>query len=144
MPRTSREASRKQATVEYLDALFGPGAGERHLRFLDGIESPALRDVMHDYHALEADTRHLSVEENYLLGMTVLLATRSYGSAAMFAKTLLHRGVAKEKLLEATARLSMWVGGVAAVEGAVHIQRAIRDYELKGQASLEAWFPEPK
>lgn len=128
-------------TIAYLDTLFGPGAGEKHCRFLRGIENDALRDTLHGYHAIEGDTRHLSVEENYLLGMTVLCATKSYGTATMFAKTLLHLGVPKEKLLEAVNRLSMWVGGVAAVESAMQIQRAIKEYEAKGVASLDAWFP---
>lgn len=129
-------------TVEYLDGLFGPGSGAKHCRFIANIESEALRNTLHGYHALEADTRHLSVEENYLLGMTVLCATKSYGSAAMFAKTLMHLRVPREKILEAVTRLSMWVGGIHAVEAAMQIQKAITEYEVRGVASLEPWFPE--
>lgn len=128
-------------TITYLDTLFGPGFGQRHCHFLEGIEPEGLRDVLHSYHGIEADESHLSVRDNYLLGMAVLCATRSYGTAAMFAKTLLHLGVPKATLLEVMHRLSMWVGGVAAVEAAMQIQRAIREFEAKGVASLDAWFP---
>ena len=129
---------------EYLDALFGPGAGCRHTVFLEHLENDALRETLHRYHVLEANTTHLSVDENYLIGMCVLCATKSYSTAGMFARTLLHLGVKKEKLLEAIARLSMWIGGIAAAEAAAHVQRAIRDYEQRGQDSLEAWFPAPR
>ena len=132
---------RKQTSERYLDELFGPGAGARHSAFIDRLDHPALREALHGYHVLEADTRHLSVAENYLLGMVVLCAQRAYGPAAMFAKTLLHLGVAREKLLEAIARLAMWVGGIAAAEAAAHIQKAIGEYEQRGLASLDAWFP---
>src|SRR5262245_39742912 len=128
----------------YVDTLFGAGTGQRHTQFLEHLENQALRETLHRYHLLEADTTHLSVEENYLIGMAVLCATRSYSTAAMFAKTLLHLGVTKEKLLEAVARLSMWIGGVPAAEAAAHIQRAIRDYEQRGRDSLEVWFPAPR
>jgi alkylhydroperoxidase/carboxymuconolactone decarboxylase family protein YurZ len=131
----------KQRSERYLDELFGDGAGARHSAFIDRLEHPALRDMLHRYHVLEADTRHLSVEDNYLLGMVVLCALRSYGPVAMFAKTLVHLGVARERLLEATARLAMWVGGIAAAEAAAHVQKAIREYEQHGLASLGAWFP---
>ena len=125
----------------YLDDLFGPGAGARHTAFIDRLEHPALRAALHGYHVLESDTRYLSVAENYLLGMTVLCAQRNYGPAAMFAKTLIHLGVPRAKLIEATARLAMWVGAIAAAEAAAHIQKAIGEYEQRGLASLEAWFP---
>jgi alkylhydroperoxidase/carboxymuconolactone decarboxylase family protein YurZ len=128
-------------SARYLDELFGAGAGARHGAFIDRLEHPALRDTLHGYHVLESDTRHLSVAENYLLGMTVLCAQRNYGPAAMFAKTLLHLGVSRDKLLEVTARLAMWVGGIAAAEAAAHIQKAIGEYEQRGLASLDAWFP---
>jgi hypothetical protein len=126
----------------YLDALFGEGMGKKHTRFLEHLESEPLRDTLHDYHALEARTEHLSIEENYLLGMCVLIATRSYGPAAMFCKTLRHRGVSREKILEAVARMSMWIGGVPASEGAGHIQRALREWDEKGIESMRAWFPD--
>jgi hypothetical protein len=130
-----------QRSEAYLDGLFGPGAGRRHTQFLEHLESAALRETMHRYHLIEADTTHLSVEENYLLGMCVLCATKSYSTAGMFAKTLLHLGVRKEKILAAITRLSMWIGGIPAAEAAAHMQRAIHDYEQHGLASLEAWFP---
>ena len=131
-----------QRSERYLDELFGPGAGARHTAFLDRIEHPALRDALHGYHVLESDTRYLSIADNYLLGMTVLCAQRAWVPAAMFAKTLLHLGEPRGKLLEAIARLSMWIGGIPAAEAAAHIQKAIADYEQRGAASLEAWFPQ--
>lgn len=133
------EATRQ--TVEYLDKLFGPGAGRKHARFLDHIENDCLRETLHRYHAIEANTEHLSVEENYLLGMCVLCAQKSYSTASMFAKTLRHLGVSKEKILEAIARLGMWVGGIAAAEATTHIQKALSEYDKRGVASLDAWFP---
>ena len=136
VPADDRERSER-----YLDDLFGEGAGAKHSAFIDRLAHPALREALHGYHVLESDTRHLSVEENYLLGMTVLCAQRAYGPAAMFAKTLRHLGVSPDKLLEATARLAMWVGGIAAAEAAAHIQKAIGEYEQRGLASLDAWFP---
>jgi hypothetical protein len=126
----------------YLDELFGPGAGARHTAFLARLDHPALRDTLHGYHVLESDTRYLSITDNYLLGMTVLCAQRAWGPATMFAKTLLHLGEPRGKLLEAVARLAMWIGGIPAAEAAGHIQKAIADYEQRGVASLEAWFPE--
>ncbi len=127
----------------YLDALFGEGMGERHSRFLEHLDSEPLRETLHDYHALEARTELISIEENYLLGMCVLLATKSFGPAAMFAKTLRHRGVSREKILEAVARLSMWIGGVPTAEAAGYIQRALREWDEHGLASMKGWFPEP-
>ncbi|NUP08236.1 MAG: hypothetical protein HOW73_19475 [Polyangiaceae bacterium] len=130
-----------QRSERYLDGLFGEGAGEKHTRFVDRLKNPAMRETLHRYHVMESDTTHLSVEENYLIGMTVLFATRAYAPACMFAKTLLHLGVSKDKLLEAAARLSMWVGGVPAAEASAHLQRAIREFEKDGLGSMEAWFP---
>jgi len=89
-----------QRSERYLDELFGPGAGARHSAFLDRIEHPALRDALHGYHVLESDTRHLSIADNYLLGMTVLCAQRAWVPAAMFAKTLLHLGRSEEHTSE--------------------------------------------
>jgi len=136
---TDDELTRR--SQRYLDGVFGPGAGARHTAFVDRLDHPALRETLHRYHVLESDTRWLSVADNYLLGMTVLCAQRSWGPAAMFAKTLLHLGEPRDKLLEAVARLAMWVGGITAAEAAAHIQKAIADYEQRGLASLEAWFP---
>ena len=133
---------RKQRSERYLDELFGAGAGARHTRFIERLDHPALRDLLHAYHVLESDTRQLSITENYLLGMVVLCALRNYGPAAMFAKTLIHLGVPRAKLLEAIARLAMWVGGIAAAEAAAHIQKAIGEYERDGLGSLAPWFPE--
>jgi alkylhydroperoxidase/carboxymuconolactone decarboxylase family protein YurZ len=138
-----KDADDRHARSErYLDGLFGAGAGKKHAAFVDRLAHPALRETLHEYHLLEADTRWLSVEENYLLGMTVLCAQRAYAPATMFAKTLVHLGVPREKILEAIARLSMWCGGIAAAEAAAHIQKAIREYEKEGLASMAAWFPE--
>ena len=125
----------------YVESIFGPGTGEAHVSFLDRIQNPALREMIHRYHTLEADTSQLSLQENYLIGMCVLCSQRDYLAAAMFAKTLLHLGVSKEKLLEAVARLGMWVGGLPAVDASFAIQRAIREYEQEGLGSLAVWFP---
>jgi alkylhydroperoxidase/carboxymuconolactone decarboxylase family protein YurZ len=140
-PGDPGEPNDRARSERYLDELFGAGAGARHSTFIDRLDHPALRDTLHGYHVLESDTRHLSVAENYLLGMTVLCAQRNYGPAAMFAKTLVHLGVPREKLLEAIARLAMWVGGITAAEAAAHIQKAIGEYEQRGLASLDGWFP---
>src|SRR6266542_1211010 len=106
---TEGRADFVRATEEHVDAMFGEGAGEKHGRFLDLVLNDSLREMIHRYHAIEADTERLSLEENYLIGMCVLCALRSYGTAAMFAKTLLHLQVPKEKILEAVARLGMWI-----------------------------------
>jgi hypothetical protein len=129
-------------TEVYVESIFGPGSGEAHVRFLDRIQNQALREMIHRYHAFEADTSQLSLQENYLIGMCVLCSQRDYVAAALFAKTLLHLGVAKEKLLEATARLAMWIGGLPAVDASFAIQKAIREYEQEGLGSLGVWFPE--
>jgi hypothetical protein len=131
-----------RATEAYLDELFGPGMGRRHTRFLAHIESDALRATVHRFHALEADTRWLSHEENYLLGMCVLCATRSYATAGMFAKTLRHLGTPRARILDAVARLAMWTGGIAAAEASAHIQRALDEFDAHGLRSMAAWFPD--
>jgi hypothetical protein len=130
-----------ETTVRYVDGLFGPGTGERHLAFLSQIQNAALRDVVLRCHGMEGDTALLSLEENYLLGLCVLSALRSYGTAAMFAKVLLHLGTRRAKILEAMGRLSMWVGPLPAAEATQVVQRALDQYEAEGFASLEAWFP---
>ena len=130
------------ATEDYVDEIFGPGTGEKHLRFLERIENPALREQILRFHVMEADGSQISKEENYLIGMCVLCAGKHYSTAGMFAKTLLHLGVSKQKLLEAVARLSMWIGGLPSVEAAFAIQKAILDYEANGLSSLGVWFPE--
>lgn len=130
-----------KTTVRYVDGIFGEGSGEKHVRFLERIENPALRETVHRYHELEADTRHLSVEENYLIGLCVLCAQRNFGTAAMFAKTLRHLGTRRERILEALGRLSMWAGGLLAAEASMQIQKALDEYEERGPASLSAWFP---
>lgn len=128
-------------TESYVESIFGPGTGESHVRFLERIQNPALREMIHRYHTLEADTSQLSLHENYLIGMSVLLAQRDHLTAALFAKTLLHLGMPREKLLETCARLGMWIGGLPAVEASFVIQKAIREYEKEGLASLGVWFP---
>lgn len=128
-------------TKAYVESIFGPGTGEAHVRFLERIQNPALREMIHRYHTLEADTSQLSLEENYLIGMCVLLSQRDYQAASLFAKTLLHLGARKEKLLEASARLAMWIGGLPAVDASFALQKAIREYERDGLASLGVWFP---
>jgi hypothetical protein len=132
-----------QATAQYVERIFGPGMGERHLHFLRRLENDALRDMILRYHAVEADTRWLSLEENYLIGMCVLCAGGQPDTAAMFAKTLLHLGVSKHKVLEAVARLAMWIGGLPAAEATLRIQRAVGEYERNGLGSMAVWFPEP-
>lgn len=129
-------------TEAYVDGLFGAGAGKKHLRFLERIEHPGLREQILRYHALEADTRSLSLEENYLIGLAVLAALGRHDTAAMFAKTLLHLGTPKAKLLETIARLTMWIGGLPAAEAAFRVQRAIAEYERDGLGSLAVWLPE--
>lgn len=128
-------------TEAYVDSIFGAGTGEAHARFLERIENPALREMIHRYHTLEANTSELTLQENYLIGMCVLLSQRDYQAASLFAKTLLHLGVRKEKLLEATARLAMWIGGLPAVDASFAIQKALREYEREGLGSLGVWFP---
>src|SRR4051812_29342720 len=91
------------ATERYVDEIFGPGAGEKHLRFLDRLANPALREQVLRFHVMEADTSQISKEENYLIGMCVMCAGKHYSTAGMFAKTLLHLGVNKAKILEAMA-----------------------------------------
>jgi len=133
-----------ETTTRFVDGIFGPGTGKKHLAFLEKIENEALRDAIYRYHRMEADTAHLSLEENYLIGLCVLSVTKNHATAAMFAKVLLHLGTPKEKILEAVARMSMWIGGLPAAEVAFSIQRAIREYEAEGFASLGAWFPAGK
>ncbi|HEY4241840.1 MAG TPA: hypothetical protein VGM88_18595 [Kofleriaceae bacterium] len=126
---------------DYLDKLFGAGAGDAHTKFVDRLAHPALRETLHRYHELESDETNLSIEENYLIGMSVLLAQRNFAPAAMFAKTLRHLGVPAAKLVEVTARLEMWIGGIAAAEAAAHVQKAIKEYDEQGLASMAGWFP---
>jgi hypothetical protein len=128
-------------TIRYVDGLFGPGAGERHVAFLDQIQNDALREAVHRCHEIESATARISLEENYLLGMCVLAALRSYATAAMFAKVLRHLGTPREKIQEALGRLSMWIGPLPAAEASLVVQRAIDHYESEGFGSLGAWFP---
>ena len=133
-----------KATARYVEQIFGPGTGDSHVRFLDRVENAALREMVHRYHSFEADTSLLSFEENYLIGLCVLCAQGRDATAAMFAKTLLALGVSKHKILEAVARLSMWIGGLPAVEASFVVQKAIREYEADPKAALAAWFPAPR
>lgn len=137
----AKEEDVERITEEYLDGLFGPGAGRKHSAFLRKLESASLRETLHRAHGVEADTRLVSVEENYLLGVAVLCAVRSYGTAAMFAKTLRHLGVPRERIIEVVGRLALWVGGVVAAEAMIVIQRALDEWESRGVASLDSWFP---
>ncbi len=130
-----------QATIEFVDHLFGEGMGVRHLRFLERLENRALREMIVSYHAIEADERWLTVQENYLLGLCTLCATQRHDTAAMFAKVARHVGVPREKILEAVGRLGMWIGGLAAAEATFVIQRAVADYDTRGLESLALWFP---
>jgi len=130
-----------ESTIRYVDAIFGPGMGKRHVAFLDKLENRALREMVHRCHAVEEDTAAISLEENYLLGMCVLFATKNHGTASMFAKVLFHLGTPKAKVLEAVARTGMWIGPLAAAEAAFQVQRAAREYEADGLGSLGAWFP---
>jgi hypothetical protein len=131
-----------RASEAFLDATFGDGAGKKHTAYLEYIQSPGLREALHRYHAREADTAHLTLVENYLIGMCVLFAQRSWEPGCMFAKTLRHLGVSREKILEAVARMEMWVGGIPAAEATAHVQRALRDFDEQGAGALKAWFPE--
>ncbi len=124
-----------------LDRLFGPGAGRRHTAFLDGLPHAELRTALHRAHLWAAQDEHLSPQEHYLLGMTVLYAQRAYGPAAMFARTLLHLQVDPATVYEAVARLALWIGPVQAAEAAGHLQKAVTGYQDHGLASLEAWLP---
>jgi hypothetical protein len=130
-----------EVTRRYLDELFGAGMGERHLRFLERLENAPLREMMLRCHGVEADQRLVSREENYLLGMVTLCTLRSYDTAAMFAKTLRHLGTPRTHVLEALARTAMWIGPIPAAEATLRIQRALDEYDARGAASLEAWFP---
>lgn len=132
----------REASEAALDELFGEGMGRRHSRFLEHLGHPGLQDTLHRYHAMETDEAWLSVEENYLLGMAVLCAQGRYGPASMFAMTLRHRGVPAGKILEAVARLEMWIGGVPAAEAMGHIRKALRAWERDGLAAMAPWFPE--
>jgi alkylhydroperoxidase/carboxymuconolactone decarboxylase family protein YurZ len=136
------ERDPREQTESYVDGIFGAGAGQKHLRFLERIQNAGLREQVLRYHALEADTTHLSLEENYLIGLAVLAALGRHDTATMFAKTLLHLGTPQEKLLETVARLSMWIGGLPAVEATFRVQRAIKEYEREGLGSLAVWLPE--
>ena len=130
-----------EVTRQYLDEIFGAGMGARHLKFLERIENAPLREMMLRCHAMEADARLVSREENYLFGLVTLCALRSYGTAAMFAKTLRHLGTPRARVLEALARTAMWMGPIPATEATLRIQRALDEYDARGAASLEAWFP---
>jgi hypothetical protein len=131
-----------RASEAFLDRVFGEGHGRRHSDYLRYIQNEPLRQTLHRYHALEANTDELSLEENYLIGMCVLLAGRSFGPAAMFAKTLRHLGVGRAKILEAVGRMAMWIGGIPAAEATAHVQKALREWDEHGSASLDAWFPD--
>src|SRR5512133_3870299 len=127
------------STERYVDGLFGPGMGKRHLRFLEGIQDPALRELILRFHAMEADTAHLSVEENYLLGVCVLVAQGQLRTATMFAKVLRRLGTSSERILTAVARVAMWAGGLPVVEASLAIQKALAEYDRDPEGALAAW-----
>ncbi len=125
----------------YLDGLFGAGAGHRHTTYLDALPHSELREQLHRAHAWAARDEHLSVPEHYLIGMSVLYALRAYGPAGMFARTLLLLDVSEPTVIEAVARLAIWIGPVQAGEAAGHLTRAIADYHARGLGSMDAWLP---
>ncbi len=131
-----------EGTRRYVDELLGSGMGSRHVRFLERIENPGLREHVHRFHAVEADTRLLSVEENYLIGVCVLCSRGQLATAAMFAKLLRRLGTPPERILEAVARLAIWSGGLSAVDASFAIQKALREYDKDPEAALLPWFPE--
>lgn len=72
----SEDASKYTTRTErFVDELFGPGMGARHVQFLDKLENPALREMIHRYHPVEQDVSEVSLIENYMIGMAVLSAT---------------------------------------------------------------------
>ena len=133
-----------ERTERYIDSLFGPGMGKRHVRFLERIDNPALREMIHRFHAIEEDTSQLSHEENYLIAVCVLCAQGQLATAAMFAKLLRHLGTSSERILEAVARVAMWAGALGTVEASFAIQKAMRDYDGGPEQSLAIWFPPEK
>ena len=139
----SKDEELERITEAYLDPIFGPGAGRKHSAFLRRIESDSLREALHRAHGVEGETALLPLDVHYLVAVCVLCAVKSYGTAAMFAKTLRHLGVPRARIVEAVGRNALWVGAVAATEASIAIQRALDEWDAKGLASLEAWFPEP-
>ncbi len=131
-----------ESTERYVDRIFGQGMGKRHLRFLQRIKNTALREQILRFHAIEADSRLVTIEENYLIGVCVLCALGHYATAAMFTKVLRHLGTSAERILEAVGRISMWAGGLPAVEASFAIQNALREYDRDPVGSLAQWFPE--
>lgn len=131
-----------RSTEQYVDRIFGSGMGKRHVRFLEKISNAALREQILRFHAIEGDTQLVTIEENYLIGVCVLCACGHYGTAAMFTKVLRHLGTSSERILEAVGRISMWAGGLPAVEASFAIQNALREYERDPAGSLAQWFPD--
>lgn len=129
------------ASKAYLDGIFGAGAGEAHAALLDRFQNASIREQLHRAHVMQADDSTLSVSEHYLIGMCVLCATKTWVPAEMFAKTLRHLGVSGDKILEAVARLGVFIGPVPAADAMGHIQKAVKEYDREGIASLRAWFP---
>jgi hypothetical protein len=136
------EIDPSKSTELYVDRIFGQGMGKRHLRFLEKIANAALREQILRYHAIEADSRFVTIEENYLIGVCVLCAQGHHATAAMFTKVLRHLGTSADRILEAVGRTSMWVGGLPAVEASFAIQSALREYERDPLGSLAPWFPD--
>lgn len=132
-----------ESTERYVDELLGPGMGKRHLIFLGRIRDPSLRELVLRFHAVEADTAHVTVEENYLIGVCVLVAQGQLRTAAMFAKLLRRIGTSSERILAAVARVAMWAGGLPVTEASLVIQKALSEYDEDPERALAPWFPEP-
>lgn len=139
--KSEAASEHERRTERFVDELFGPGMGARHLQFLEKLENSALREMIHRYHPVEADVSEVSLTENYLIGMAVLAATGHLPTAAMFAKVLRHLGVPRSKILEVVGRLGMWIGGLPAAEVSFAIQRALNEWEARGLESMAVWFP---
>lgn len=137
------EPANQRASEEFLDRLFGSGMGKRHrahvARAASGDKFLASMDL---YHLMTADTRVLSLELHYLLGVCVFFAMGINGTGMGFAKILLNLGVSPDKIREAVSRLHVWAGRFAASESLAYLERAIADFEERGLASLPWFAPE--
>ena len=158
----SSGASQPSGGSSSIHEFLVSGIGSLYALALEGTFVPFLvffmlaekREVWHGTLQLFPVSRRTQVKEtledlrdvlrDYLIGMCVLFSQRDYQAASLFAKTLLHLGTPKEKLLEAGARLAMWMGGLPAADASFALQKAIREYEKEGLGSLGVWFPPEK
>lgn len=124
-----------RVSKDLLESLFGPGSAER-LRDARTLGHANLVPVADLHNAVAADTRLLSLQEHYLIGMSVLLATGRARSAQSVVKLLRHVGMSAETIREAASRLTIWCGGLTAMEMMYHVDVALKDYEAKGVASF--------